>query len=107
MALELHHLGLLTVVDVTSFAAYCQSYGHWREAQEALAKMAANDPVNRGLLVDTKDGKRRNPLVKIAADAANDMVRHATQFGFTPVARSRLHASDSSAVASKFEGLIA
>jgi P27 family predicted phage terminase small subunit len=107
VAPELHQLGPLTVVDVASLAAYCQSYAHWREAEEALARMAANDPVNRGLLVETQEGnKRRSPLVKIAADAAVDMVRHASQFGLAPAARSRISVSDSSAVESKFGTLL-
>jgi phage terminase small subunit len=44
-----------------------------------------------GLLVKMTDGhRRRNPLVKIAADAASDMIRFA--FCLTPVARSRVTA---------------
>jgi phage terminase small subunit len=40
-----------------------------------------------GLLVKTIGGDtRRNSLVKIAADAAADMIRLAGEFGLTPVA---------------------
>ena len=74
MAPELHRLGLLTVVDVAALAANCQSHAHWREVEEALALMAEREQKTRGLLIRTTDGSmRRNPLVKIAADAA----RHA------------------------------
>ena len=41
--------------------------------------------------VKTVDGNpRRNPLVKIAADAAEDMLRFAGELGLTPIARTRL-----------------
>ena len=37
-------------------------------------------------------GTRRNPLAKIAADAAEEMLRFAAKFGLTPVARTRFAA---------------
>jgi P27 family predicted phage terminase small subunit len=107
-ATQLHRLGLLTKVDVVPLAAYCSAYGHWRQAEEALARMAANDPKMHGLLVKTVDGNaRRNPLVKIAADAASDMLRYAGEFGLTPIARARLGAAGYGPSApSKFSGLL-
>jgi P27 family predicted phage terminase small subunit len=110
VAPPLHRLGLLTVVDVASLAAYCQAYGHWRTAEEALARMADRDEHMHGLPIKTVDGNaRRNPLVKIASDAAEDMLRFANEFGLTPVARERLAAGGYAQPAppSKFEGLLA
>jgi len=104
---ELWRLGLLTIVDLQPLAAYCQAYGRWRTAEEALQKMAAVDPHTGGLIVKKGGNPIQNPLVKIAADAANDMVRHASQFGLTPVARSRIHAADNTAADSKFGPLLA
>jgi P27 family predicted phage terminase small subunit len=63
-----------------------------------------------GLLVKTTDGNaRRNPLVKIASDAAEDMLRFANEFGLTPVARARLAAGGYAQPSppSKFDGLLA
>jgi hypothetical protein len=52
---------------------YAVSYMHWRQAEEALARMAANDPLMSGLVDKTCVGDaRRNPLGKIAGDAASD-----------------------------------
>jgi P27 family predicted phage terminase small subunit len=109
VAPELWALGLLTVLDSATLGAYAQAYGRWREAEEALARVADRDEHMHGLLIKTQDGNpRRNPLVKIAADAAADMVRYAGEFGLTAVARSRLAAGVSGQPApSKFEGLLA
>jgi P27 family predicted phage terminase small subunit len=50
---------------------------------------------------------RRNPLVKIASDAAEDMVRYASEFGMTAAARSRIAAGIYTPPGpSKFDGLI-
>jgi len=92
-----------------SLSAYCYAYGQWRLAVEALARMADRDENMHGLLIKTVDGNaKRNPLVKIAADAAEDMLRFAGEFGLTPVARSRLGAAGFAPPSppSKFSGLL-
>jgi P27 family predicted phage terminase small subunit len=108
VAPELHRLGLLTVVDVASLGAYRYAYGQWRMAAEALARMADRDETMHGLLIKTTDGNaRRNPLVKVAADAAEDMLRFAGEFGLTPVARTRLAAGGyGPSSPGKFDGLL-
>jgi P27 family predicted phage terminase small subunit len=89
---HLVRLGLLTSIDTQTFAAYCSAYSTWRTAVETLTAMAERDGATRGLLVKrASDGNpMRNPLVRIAADAANDMLRFAGEFGLTPLARSRI-----------------
>jgi P27 family predicted phage terminase small subunit len=106
---ELWRLGLLRVTDTACLAAYCYAYGQWRTAAEALARMAATDPHMAGLLIRTTTGDaRRNPLIKVVRDAANDMVAYAGQFGLTPVARSRLAAGiDGQPAPGKFDGFLA
>jgi P27 family predicted phage terminase small subunit len=107
VAPELYRLGLLTLVDVTALAAYCDAYGRWRTASEALAKMAERDATCRALLVKNADGNaRQNPLVKIAARAAADMLRFAGEFGLTPVARARIGADVYAQPKGKFDGLL-
>jgi len=72
-----------------------------------LARIAKDDPSMRGLLVKSSDGNaRRNPLIKIAGDAASDMLRAAAEFGLTPVARSRISAGMGSQPLGKFDGLL-
>jgi P27 family predicted phage terminase small subunit len=108
VAPELWVLGLLTVLDTACLAAYCQAYSRWREAEEALARMAARDGQMHAMLIKTQAGDaRRNPLIKISADAAADMVRYAGEFGLTAVARNRLAAGVYGQPApSKFDGLL-
>jgi P27 family predicted phage terminase small subunit len=65
---ELHHLKLLTILDVMPLATYCTAYQRWRTAEEVLGKMAEKDPATSALLVRGPDGApRQNPMVKIAA----------------------------------------
>jgi P27 family predicted phage terminase small subunit len=102
----LHLFWLLTEGDVMPLAVYCVSRQRWRTAEEALARVAALDPTMDGLLVrGSKGNARMNPLVQISAQAASDMVRFASEFGFSPAARSRI-AMGPRPGPSKFDGLL-
>src|SRR5262245_18178355 len=104
---ELHRLGLLTVVDIMPLAAYCQSYARWRCAEEALHQMAERDQVTGALLIKSADGNpRQNPLVRLAHNAAGDMLRFAAEFGLTPAARAHLASGVYSGGPGKFDGLL-
>jgi P27 family predicted phage terminase small subunit len=105
----LHQMGLLTVLDVMPLAAYCMAYARWRAAEEGLARTAEFSPRTSGLLIRTMDGNARaNPLARIAAAAAADMVRYAAEFGFSPAARARIAAGPFADPPSggKFDGLL-
>jgi P27 family predicted phage terminase small subunit len=105
----LHACRLLTVADTMPLAAYCTAYSQWRSAVELMQQIAAGNPVTRGLILKTKDGDaRRNPVLKVARDGANDMLRFAGEFGLTPVARARLGAAGWEPTGpGKFDGYIA
>jgi P27 family predicted phage terminase small subunit len=110
VAPALHVIGVLREVDMQILAGYCQNYAVWRTAVEALARVAAQDPVMHGLLIQAADGTpRRNPLVKVAADAANDMLRFANDLGIGPAARARIAAAgwEPPQNLGKFAGLLA
>jgi P27 family predicted phage terminase small subunit len=98
----LHVLGLLSTIDTMPLAAYCQSYKIWREAVELLSAMAEHDQTTHALLIK---GAKKNPLVAIAASAAADMVRYASEFGAAPAARARI-AAGVGREPGKFDGLI-
>jgi P27 family predicted phage terminase small subunit len=100
-------MGMLTAIDTAALASYCQSYAVWRQATEAINKMAASDMLTGGLMIKTTNGNAiQNPLVGTANKAASDMVRYAAEFGMTPSARTRLNASLPGGTESKFHGLI-
>jgi P27 family predicted phage terminase small subunit len=93
MSPELHRLGLLSVLDVSTLAIYCQAYGRWRTAEELLAEIAKRGDVTRGLLVKGPYGDARaNPLLRISRAAAEQMLSAAAHFGLTPSTRARLSA---------------
>jgi P27 family predicted phage terminase small subunit len=106
---ELHRLGLLTVLDVAVFAAYCQACGRWQQAEELLRQQAERDPETGALVVKTATGSlMQNPLLRVAITAAADMIRYAGEFGMSPAARSRVAGGIVAQMApSKFGDLIA
>lgn len=88
---QLYNMGVLTSADRSALAAYCQCYGRWVKAERAIAKMAEQDTVTRGLMIKTSNGNAiQNPLVGVSNRAMADMVRYAAEFGMTPSARTRI-----------------
>jgi P27 family predicted phage terminase small subunit len=83
---ELWQLGLLTTIDEAAFSCYCQSFGRWRMAEERLA---SEDLVVRGT---ERSNRVPNPFLKIAAQAARDLIKFGSEFGLTPSARARVAA---------------
>ena len=109
LAPELTRMGLITLVDSAAFGAYCVSFARWRTAEEALAAMASKDPVFRGLIARSKAGTAmENPLVYISRRSAQEMLRFASEFGFSPAARCRIHTGiPNQAPVSKYGDLLA
>ncbi len=98
VAPELHRMGLLTAVDLTAFAAYCQSYAHWRAAEEWMSKHEKTVVEGTGL-------ERRVPQAITAQAALLDMHRFGSAFGLTPSARTGIHAVPATKVENKFKKL--
>jgi P27 family predicted phage terminase small subunit len=110
VAEALHRAGILTVLDIAVLGAYADAYGRWRTAVETLNGMAERDPATHGLLVKrASDGNpMRNPLAALASDAANDMLKFASELGCTAIARARLAgAGFTPSEGGKFDGLLA
>ena len=86
LAPTMEMLGILTEVDRAAFAAYCQAYARWREAEEKIK--ATN------LIFKTPSGyPQQSPYVGIAQQSMKIMKDFASEFGLTPAARSRIVAS--------------
>jgi P27 family predicted phage terminase small subunit len=91
IAPELHRLGLLTALDITPLAAYCQAFAVWCDAARAFA--------------DGRTHEERTLLSRISREAGSDMVRYSKQFGMTPSSRSAVSAAVSDRPG-KFDDLI-
>ena len=80
---QLYQLGLLSDIDRSALAAYCQIYGRWVDAETQLA--------GTGLVITTSNGNIiQNPLVGIANKALELMHKFLTEFGMTPSSRTRV-----------------
>lgn len=89
----LYTAGLMSDLDLYALSAYCMAVARWRMAETALARMAENDPANHAFMVRTSKGTAiQNPLVGVANQAREAVIRAAAEFGMTPSARSRVKA---------------
>ena len=80
---QLENMGLLTPVDMAAFAAYCQAYAVWVEA-EKKAKGARR-------IAQTPNGhEQASAWESIAKQRFKDMMAVAKEFGFTPASRSKV-----------------
>lgn len=85
---KLNQMGVLTDIDRSAFAAYCQSYARWKEAQEHINSEGATYETEKGM-------QRPNPYVAICNTEQRLMMSAASEFGLTPFARSRIMAASS------------
>lgn len=89
LAIPLFNLGLLTELDMATFATYCQAYARWKEAEEFISQ--------HGSIIKTKTGFwQQIPQVSISRSNQAMMIKAAAEFGLTPSARSRLIAGGAS-----------
>ena len=79
----LEEMGMLTELDMTAFAGYCQSYARWKNAEEFITQ--------HGDMVRTPNGYLQQvPQVSIAQTNLKIMLKFCEQFGLTPAVRSRI-----------------
>ena len=84
---KLNQMGVLTEIDRSAFAAYCQSYARWKEAEEFIEK--------HGTIVKTPSGYwQQVPQVSIAQTNLKVMLKFCSEFGLTPSSRSRMIAGE-------------
>lgn len=83
IAPELATLGLMTRVDRTALAAYCQTYARWIDAENQITEF--------GTVVKAPSGyPMQSPYLAIANKALQQMKGFLTEFGMTPVSRARV-----------------
>ena len=83
IAKELHGLGLLTNLDKTALAGYCQCYVMYIDATKKIQE--------QGVLVKAQSGfPMQSPYVSIANKAMVEMRKWLLEFGMTPSSRSKI-----------------
>lgn len=87
---ELLKLGLITAIDTSAFAVYCQAYARWAEAEEKLKQASAIIPTPSGFL-------QQSPYLAIANKAQEQMMKALIEFGMTPSSRTRVSAAPTAA----------
>lgn len=99
LAENLSQLGVLTQIDMAAFAAYCQSYARWKEAQEHIN--------SEGSVFETDKGyQQQTPWVGIANTNQKLMLQAASEFGLTPSSRSRIVVSNDDSDEDEMEELL-
>jgi len=83
LAKPLYDCGILTVADRAAFAAYCQAYSRWVEAETKLKTTP--------MLIKTATGYiQHSPWLSISNKQLELMGRYMSELGLTPSARTRL-----------------
>lgn len=84
MSEKLYQLGMLAEIDRGLFAAYCQAFGRWAEAERMIKE--------KGIVIKTKAGNIiQSPLVGIANKAMKEMRDCAALMGIPATMRSKVH----------------
>jgi P27 family predicted phage terminase small subunit len=92
-------LGLLSRIDRAALSMYCEAWGRWVEAEEALKKY--------GVMVKSPNGfPMQSPYLAVANKAMEQMRGLLTEFGMSPASRTRLSVQEQSDEDAEFEALL-
>ena len=87
---KLYALGLVTEVDVLTFASYCQAAGDWVQTTRHLNKLGCEN-----WYFETASGYRQQiPEVGVRDKVFQQMVKLGPRFGLDPVSREGLVSDD-------------
>lgn len=82
----LHTAGLLSLIDLAALSTYCQAFGRWAEAEQALKE--------HGVLVKSPNGfPMVSPYLTIANKSMEQLSKALVEFGMSPSSRSRVTAT--------------
>ena len=80
---ELTRLRLLTVVDQTALAIYCETFAEWRHACRVLDQEGYTYVTDKGYV-------GQHPMVAVKHKAGTLIKAFLAEFGMTPASRSRI-----------------
>jgi P27 family predicted phage terminase small subunit len=95
---QLRAAKIITNIDATAFAAYCETYATWQHAVDQIAKYGSVIKGEKGFPVCS-------PYVTIADKTLRQMRDFLTEFGMTPSSRTRIAVTDKPKPQSKFRKL--
>jgi P27 family predicted phage terminase small subunit len=96
---ELEIVGLITRIDRAALAMYCEAWGRWLEAEEALRKY--------GVMVKSPSGfPMQSPYLAVANKAMEQMRGLLTEFGMSPASRTRISVQEPDDADPEFEALL-
>lgn len=85
VAKQLGDAGILTQIDATALALYCETFARWRMANDQVVAL--------GPLIKSPNGfPMPSPFLGIANRAWDQMLKMLTEFGMTPSSRTRVGA---------------
>jgi P27 family predicted phage terminase small subunit len=95
MSVILHSNGLLTQLDYSQFAIYCQAWGRWVDAESSISE--------NSMVVQTANGNPvNNPYINIANTAMRDCHKFLSEFGMTPSSRTKIKVENQQKKQNKF-----
>jgi len=96
---ELAAVGLITRIDRAALAMYCEAWGRWLEAEEALRKY--------GVMVKSPSGfPMQSPYLAVANKSMEQMRGLLTEFGMSPASRARISVQEPSDADAEFAALL-
>ncbi len=83
---DLAACGLLTRIDRAALALYCEAWGRWVQAEEALRRY--------GVMIKAPSGfPMQSPYLAVANRAMEQIRALLSEFGMSPSSRTRVHAT--------------
>lgn len=83
---QLQDVGLITNVDVTAMAIYCEAYATWADATAEVRRVGAV------IKTPSTGYPIQNPYLAIANKAFDQMSKMLVEFGMTPASRTKVSA---------------
>jgi P27 family predicted phage terminase small subunit len=89
---QLEEIGVLTQIDGTALASYCQAYARWIEAEAAITKygIVIVEPIMDNIGEHVGDKIRKNPACTAAMAFQRELRALISVFGLDPSSRTRL-----------------
>jgi P27 family predicted phage terminase small subunit len=90
---DLYTCGVVTAMDRTTLAMYCQAYSAWTSASLAWNAHVRDCARRKVPATYVRSTGRRAPALVAMQDTALRLVRLAAELGMTPASRGRVHAA--------------